>query len=178
MDESPKGGNPHADNPRNRAVHKVRSNHSAVRALAPLAKLCLNLAILVALATLAWFCSDVFMHGSASQTEAIQNSALIIAGIVVIALLIKLSTRGKFGDTQPRLPLTVLSVIGIGLILGFAGVEPMAHYLYQFSMAIDPWLSWARLGLGIGFLVALINPFYVLVFIGILVWIIYMVRHW
>jgi len=134
--------------------------------------------ILGALVCVGLLSHDVFTQGSTSQTEAIQGATIIVLGIAIIVMLAKLSTHGRLRGVQPSFSLTTLSVVGITLIFGLAGVEPMAHYLRQFGATLDPWIGWARLGLGIGFLVALISPFYVLVAIAIIVWIIYTIRHW
>jgi len=140
-------------------------------------KLSLNLAIIGALLFLVLFGYALFATGSNSQSEAIRDSCILIASVVGVVLLTKLSKKGALDDTQPSFKLTTLSVIGLALILGFAGVEPVAHYLRQLGNTIDPWISWAALGWQLSLLFAMINPLYGLVFVAVIVWIIYLIRH-
>ena len=146
-----------------------------------LAKLGLNLAMLGAFVCLGLLAHDVVVQGSASQAEAIKGAVILILGFVGVMLLARLSTRGRLGYAQPSFALTTLSVIGIILVLGLAGVEPVANYLHQLSEGIAPWLDRASLVVGFGFLAALLSPFHVLAGMAsltMLVLIIYVVRRW
>ena len=144
-----------------------------------LAKLCLNLALLVALVWLVKFAYDVASYGSVTQAEALERGGIIIGGIAGIVLIAKLSTHGRLGGAQPSLALTTCSVMGMALILGFTGVEPIAYYLQQFGATLDSHIGgWAQLGWSIAFLYALVHPLYALAAIAIIVWIIYTIRHW
>lgn len=145
--------------------------------LTHLSKLCLNLAILVASFLLIRFGYELFANGHNTQIEAIKGSSIVIGGIVGIILLAKLSTHGGLRYAQPGFKITILSMIGILLIFGFAGVEPIARYLRSFANTIDPWISWAKLGWEMNLFFATISPLYAILFLAVIVWIIYTIRH-
>jgi len=146
------------------------------------AKLMLHLAILAVLVALGLYCYDVAtQQGTTTQNEAITAAAIIIGGIVGVILLIKLANRRELGDSPPGFGLTLLGVVGVFLILGATGVEPVARYMGQLGEAMAPWLELAQGALGLGVLVALLNPFILLAVLGsiaLIVVIIYIVRRW
>lgn len=129
-------------------------------------KLCLNLAILTTLGLLVRFGYGTFSRQVESQTEALKGAAIFIAGAVGWILLLKLSRSGVCRDIQPSLKITVLSVAAITLVLGLAGVQPIAGYMEGANIA----LGWATI-------ILLINPLYVVATIAIVVWIIFTIRQ-
>lgn len=131
-------------------------------------KLCLNLAILAILGLLIKYGYNLFGQPAISQGEALKGAGIFIVGIVGWILLIKLSRRGLYGDIQPSLKLTILSVVAIIIIFGLAGVQPIAGYMVYLGSIPLVWLP------ALWFLV---NPLYGIAAIALIIWIIYTIRQ-
>lgn len=141
-----------------------------LRPLYSLAKLCLNLAVLATLGLLVRFGYSTFSQQAESQSGALKGAIILMAGIAGWALLVKLSRSGVCRYTQPSLKATTLAVIAGILILGLAGVQPIAGYMSDIGIILEFWTGWAAIWL-------FINPLYVIATLALIVWMVVTIRQ-
>jgi hypothetical protein len=133
-----------------------------------IARLFLNLVVLAALGALVWYGYGLFSTHH-SQAIAIRGATILIAGLVGWVFLTRFTIHFVKSD-RPSIKLTILCLVSGALIFGFAGVEPIAGHLAQFSDIMAVWLTIVGIAL-------VINPLYVIAVIALIIWIVYTIRH-
>jgi len=136
-------------------------------------KCLLSLAILVVLVFLCRFGYSVFAYTDVSQRQAIIRATILIVGLIGFGFLVRFYKSSRYAELGPRFPQVLFALVVGFAILGFSGVEPLAQYVYIIKGLLDVAGIWLAVWVGLAFI---LNPLYVVVGIGFVIWIVYMVR--